>query len=572
MLLTQTIQKYPMVSILFAVLFIAVSILSLQLPFMYYSDDVLFHSAKIMAAKDGDFFTDPITGWESIYPPLFHIINGKIADIFSLSSFQTSRMLQVVQFLGCFLAAFFLFTIAIGLKEQAAFATLCLVLLFYAPTGKYWLLHNPYNYSLMFVITGAALLLWYAETSQLRFGISGAVFLGIGVDIWWFNVAPASGLAVGTLLKFISEHRLRSETKSLSLIALTFILVLSYNFWVFLQIRNSLPYYFDMFNTDHSKYNVSKALYDSISTFLLKGNQQFFGYLLPSALQSTNKIVLVYGYAATVYFYFIVLPFNYLLLYHSVKSTFTSYREKRFGHHQILLVAASITLLMSFLLYRPGSNVAYVDLAFVRRIQFYCFLFLFPAFVHVLFTKYEIGKKKKIKWVLVGSCSLMLLSSVVYRNEATINSPVSYGTKQLINYIRMIPNHANRRFFVSEYDNHRLSREIRFRSFLLKGNPIYFRVDKHHGDSIKMAYDGIIRQDINSEKLLREFNTEYAIVGKSSINISPVIGKKNENILSTRLLSYFRKNADTVFENKEWVIFKLAYPFESRTYHQGVTE
>ncbi|MGH8014608.1 MAG: hypothetical protein ACREBV_00255, partial [Candidatus Zixiibacteriota bacterium] len=197
------------------------------------------------------------------------------------------------------------------------------------------------------------------------------------------------------------------------------------------------------------------------------------------------------------------------------------------------------------------------DLSVSRRVQFYVFIFMLPGFLHILYAKFGIESKRILKWGLVITASLSMLYSVFYRNEIVPGNPRPVETTELVNFIKTIPNHANTRFFVTEFDNHQLVREVRYRSFLLRGNPIYFRQDKFQADSVFEAYNRIIECGPGAKQALREFDTRYAIIGKSSFNISPIKSKITENELSVKMIAYFNEHGNIVFDNKQWIVIKI---------------
>ena len=343
------IRTHPLTALLITALIAATALLSIQLPFLYYSDDIVFHAAKVMDARHGDFYTDPVTGFATAYPPLYHIILGTAARLFDMDSFQTSRTVQVVQFLGLFLSAFFLFGRALPRREQAALGALVLVLLMYAPTGRYWLLANPFNFSVMFVLAGITLLLNWYQSRRLAAGVIGVAILGIGIDIWWWNVFPAAGVAAGMLAALARERRLRQAVPALGLIGAVLVVVLAYNLWPLYQVRDILPNYRShMSETSHfSQHGLSRTVFDWGIDFLLKGNRQFFKYLYPAAFSSESRLVIAYGLVATIYFYLIVLPFNYLMLAFSVRQSVRTLRHRVTDIRLILGIAAAVTLLLS---------------------------------------------------------------------------------------------------------------------------------------------------------------------------------------------------------------------------------
>lgn len=536
---------------------VAAIVLSLQLPFLYYSDDIVFHAAKIQAAMDGDFFTDPITGFHSLYPPLFHVIAGSAANLLDLTSFQISRGVQLVQFLGLLASAFFLFSIVLCSPEKAALGTLLLVFTFYAPSGKYWLIHNPFNFSVMFTLAGVALLLSYLRTERLWQGLLGAFIAGIAVNIWWWNIIPVMGIVAGMLLTSYRQGESGCIRRRLVLPGLAFLFACGFTAWSLYEIRDVLPDYgYDMHAQSYAgQHGLGATFGNWVSHFLLKGNQQFFKYLYPAALDSSSRMVVVYGLVASVYYYLFVLPLNWFMIVVAARETVARRRLKRLGGRDLLVGAAVITFVLSIAaLFRTDPSV-------MRRIQFYCYIFVIPTFVVYLYRVSNLNIRRTFIGGVALICSLALLYSVVYRPGFTLSRPVSDATLETEQFIEALDNNADRRIFVTEFDNHRLAREVRYRSFLLRGNPIYFRQDKRQADSVEFAYQRIVERGDRAEKWLKEFGTEYAVIGKTAFNISPVASKTTANPLGAEMAVFFRSHSQPVLENEEWVVFRLVYPF-----------
>jgi hypothetical protein len=80
-------------------------------------------------------------------------------------------------------------------------------------------------------------------------------------------------------------------------------------------------------------------------------------------------------------------------------------------------------------------------------------------------------------------------------------------------------------------------------------------------DSIEAAYTRIIEGGPAAEDQLREFGTEFAIIGKTTALISPVMNQEGSDPAREAMTAYFRRYAEPVLENTEWVVFRLEYPF-----------
>ncbi len=548
------ISKYKYTILFFFVISCAVILLSVQIPFAYYSGDNVFHVAKISAAADGEFFTDPITGCQTIYPPYFHIIWGKITQIFGLNGFQVSRLIQAINFLGLFGAGFFLLMVIFKNTEKASLATLSIGLLIYAPTGKYIFLQSPYNFSLPFILGGIALLLLFYQTDRMKYAIPAALVLGWGINIWWWNIIPVGGILVGLIIVMLRENWRKLISSKFLITGLLIGMILCLNFWPLYKIREILPNYdYDMSKYSYAgKHTFIENITAWLGTFIFKGNQQFFKHLVPSVLGSSSTVVLLYGFVASIYYYLIVLPFNCLMIFLAAKGGLKSLREKYSGIEIILMCGAVSAFLLSVVaLYRTDQSV-------VRRIQFYAFLLPLPVFFRYVWTRFDpLVRRRRMTMAVALVFSLAIMFTVIYRFEPNINNNLPATRREVIQFINNIPNHAQTRIFLAENDTQILAREVRFRSFILSGHPTYFRQDERQADSVYNAYMMILSRTYQSLDRLAEFDTKYAIIGKSSVNLSPVINQISENSSPDRMIGYFKKVGSVVLENDDWVIFQL---------------
>jgi len=546
--------NYPVTTVFWGCLIIAGLILSIQLPFAYYSADNVFHTAKIMAAADGEITTDPITGFKGVYPPLFHTLFGFIAWLFGLSGFQVMRLVQVANFAGLHLAAWYLYRTIIGDREQSALAALCTTLLIYGPTGKYIFFQNPFNTSIIFCLLGTAWLIRYHQSSKFRYGVFGVIAFGIGVNIWWWNIFPLAGVMLG--IAYLAWRKSGPGTAMVRILGLLLPLavVLSYNLFVFLQIKDVLPNYdYDMTAYSYfGKHSFGQTILAWIGGFLLKGNQPFLKHLFPAAMSAESKVVLLYAFFASVHYYLIILPFNFAMLYFSSKKALAEIRARSNNAAIILFIAAVVTFLLSIIaLFRTDPSV-------LRRIQFHCFLFMMPGFMIFVFSRLGDSRGRIFKYGLTIIGAGVMLFTVVYRFSPDFDNPLPRETKEVVAWIESLPDHADTRIFTTGLDALILCREVRFRTFILdQYNPVYFRLDKTQADSIYNAYQSIVNTDNRAEFWLKTFDTRYAIIGKKAVNISPVMTKITENEKAGHMLSFFGDRGEMIFENSHWAVFDL---------------
>lgn len=75
----------PIIVLCLAVLFVA-PLTTLKVPIWHASADIAFHAAKVMHSSNGYLFHDPVTSYPSIYPPVYHMILGRVMHMSGLDN------------------------------------------------------------------------------------------------------------------------------------------------------------------------------------------------------------------------------------------------------------------------------------------------------------------------------------------------------------------------------------------------------------------------------------------------------------------------------------------------------
>jgi hypothetical protein len=544
-------RQYLLPIILIVTMVFAAIVLSIQLPFAYYSQDMVFHAAKILAAKDGEYFTEPVSGYKILYVSLFHFVWGNVARWLDLSAFQVTRTIQVLNFLTLLFSGYMLGRVLLKRNDLAVVSAFSLVLLIYSPTGKYVFLQIPYTFSLPIFLVGAACLLAFVESGSRRHGILGGCLLGVAITVWWWNVVPLAGLAAAYMYTLARGGIAKPSLRKSALALVGFGLPLLYNVWAFYEIRELLSA-----NTNAigergfaAGMTLIQTMTQWVATLTLKGNLPFMRYLLPGALHSGSWINIGYGIVSSVYFYLVVLPFNALMIFLSTKDAL--------GHRRspdlitILWIAGVVVLILSFVEAFLG------DPDVLGRIQFYVYVFMLPGFIRFASTRISPGlwRRWQVAICVVGALAALYLT--VYSNSLTLRAPISADTRQVIDFVERIPNHSEARLFLSSYDTRILAREVRFRGFVIEPNPIYYRVPIANADSIYQAYTLISNMDDRAETYLRYYRAQYAVIGKRNVSQSPDPSRLTENTCSGLLQTKFRQLGTVALENEEWLIIKL---------------
>ncbi len=213
----RTLKARVSVALLALTVTAAATLLALQRPFAFYSPDVSFHAAKLLRASHGEIFRDPVTGTPSIYPPAFHVLFGSLNRLLRLDPPHLAVLIEVVDFVGLMVAAFFLARAVIGDSGEAAVCTLCLPLLFYSPTGRHVLLVSPSNFALVLQLAGFAVVCTALRSGRDSVLAAGALLSGVAVNVVWYDAVPAVALLSTVAVERV--WRTRDPRRALPLLA-----------------------------------------------------------------------------------------------------------------------------------------------------------------------------------------------------------------------------------------------------------------------------------------------------------------------------------------------------------------
>lgn len=519
-------------------------LLLIQPPFWFYSSDISFHSAKILRAQHNEFFIDPVSGYKSIYPSLFHIVFGRIAGVFYLNSFQVVKMIVWLNFVGLFISFFCFSKIIIKDIDDSVVASLSLSLIFYAPTGKYILLANPSNFSFIFLILGISSALLYIQQKRFLFAAIGSTLLGVSINLWWFNIIPVACVASLVCILLLKEQSLRKEIWKVLCSVIILCTILSYNLWHYLKIRDILINYDTIFF--HGKgFFATESIVSKfrilIMTFLTKGNLQFKDRLFPYAsIFPVDDLESAHGLALSVHYYLIVLPFNVLLLIWSTRLFIRSYKVKEFWLYRFLFAVAILIVISSI------SILFVADLGQLRRVQFVTYILLLPLFFQgIRLSVVEPWKKILFHLIMVISI-LSLFFTVIHSRQIQIDSTLPLETKEVIEYINEIPEHENTRIFMLENDLELLIPFIRFRSFTLLSHPTGNWADPITGDRLHRDFQIIRNMDKNWYEVLRANQCRYLIFNTDQ-----------QSIEKQDLIEFYKVRGSIVFDNLKWLVIDI---------------
>ncbi len=269
---------------------INIALLYFQRIYDLISPDVAFHISKIICASRGSPFLDPVLGVNSVYPAYFHIIYGVVYKLHP--SIFTIKILWIAQY------ASFLIISALLFREvnKNIFPLLFFILpfLYYAPTGKYILLLNPFNFSLNFVLLALLMVVrgvkCRSQMKRRKYIYLSSIFSGVSSAIWWPNV----------LIWILVYYFLREEMRRLWLGGLlAFLAVFSSLFFVqMMLVRDMIHEYFHAPLArmgGEIRFNPRDAVVRWLTSVFLRGDVQFLSKLHLISTHQMIGVVLIFN-------------------------------------------------------------------------------------------------------------------------------------------------------------------------------------------------------------------------------------------------------------------------------------
>lgn len=552
---------------LFGALALSAAMLAVQQPFAYFASDNVFHFAKVMLATRGEFALDPVVDVPSLYPPLFAMIGALFSKLFGLSTFVFARLIQIIDFVGAMALVYVLCRVTLRDAELAAWGALAYPLLLFGPTGKYFFYPNPSNFGLLFLLGGVALALLHLRRPSLVRALTGGAALGLSTVIWWWYAIPLVGLAIGFAAHAaVSRYTLR-DFKAIAPIAAAALVPLLINLILVLQVQSDIggAAYSHSEHSSSAGLSVFESVRTWVVTFLLKGNQPFLKHLIPEVLSVNSSVRLLYGVVGSIYFYLIALPFNYALVWLSLRQAWTarvrSARDTatRSDFGTILSVAALTTLALSF------AATVLSNVATVRRIHFVCLILLLPGFIEWLRRHLPQSVRVSTRKLLPAAALALCAFTTVYSFAPQLTDPLSTETKDAARFIETALAEKPGRVFIRDFDARILYHETVFPSYVLYATEDANRVRRRAfgpagqalADSLYRAYTATLSCHGEWERELMATGARFAVVSSVKMNQSPVVSKESANPGGAELMACFRERYEIIYENAEWTIFAL---------------
>jgi hypothetical protein len=202
---------------------LALVVLAIIMPLFYYgtpyctsSPDICYVKAKVLHVMEGDIFADPVSGYDTLHPPLYHIFLG----FFKAFGLSLDTILMLVTIFNVSLLFVFTFKIIEYVYDRAVAFLTSLLLLFIVEYMGYTgiLLATSFYFSVSFYLCG--LWLYLKSEKSLRLSIMASVFWGLT-----FFISPVYVFLLG--LTFLYELLIARRYKRFLVMAAVFLVTIS---------------------------------------------------------------------------------------------------------------------------------------------------------------------------------------------------------------------------------------------------------------------------------------------------------------------------------------------------------
>jgi len=526
-----TIFRDEIYSIIFGLLiFCSTVILLIQPPFLFYSPDISYHAAKILRVMHGEFFTDPVSGFTSYYPPLFHILIGIGNNLIQFSPVDLIKGITILNLIGLLLL---IYLITYWYTNQRSLAAICAAgsgLTFYEFSMKYILLANPYNTALLFALFGISIVLLGLLKKNRGYLAAGIMFLVICSGMWYYNVILLFSTIL-TLLIVYTGSNTRMKEKSIPI-------------FLFFFLFSGIALFLDWISPAFVRWVSPVAtitpdiVYQTLISFICLGNERFLEMLNPYS-SDIQPIWIISPSVLFILFFGIIIPINVFFFGYPF---YVLYQKKdMFKHEDFFLLLLSIFILI----FSIGSHFIESDGSRIIRIQYISHLFFMILSISLLSRTTVQSTWKKVQIFIFSIGSILILLTVLHNPFGLVQSGPDADTQEIITYIDSIPDHEHTRIFMTDTTTCSLYEFVPFFSYTYHRR--YGVWDPSQGDnlsSIITSYDRIISFDPHWKEILRQDNTEFMIFDCIEGGLDYTLAEKyiNETI--------------PVWNNERWLVLK----------------
>ena len=160
------------------VLIILAPVIYYHAPWFANGADVFYAKAKLLQVQQGHLFTDPITGYDTFHPPLFHIVLYALTTT-GLSADSGLTLMTILQVILIFFFTYRIIKSSFN-AETALYTGLLTLFIFEFMGSRNILLASSFNFSIPFFLWGLSLYLKSGDSRKRIIAISflwGIAFL-----------------------------------------------------------------------------------------------------------------------------------------------------------------------------------------------------------------------------------------------------------------------------------------------------------------------------------------------------------------------------------------------------------
>ncbi|MCK5126857.1 MAG: glycosyltransferase family 39 protein [candidate division Zixibacteria bacterium] len=190
-------------------------VLYYHIPPYYFTPDILYVKAKLLAVMRGDIFSDPVTGFPTFHPPFYHMFLA-VLRFLGLSAEYLPLIVSIAN-VGATLVFVYLLTKRLFDKTTALFTALLLPFINQFLGPSYLFLATAFYFSVPIYLAG----LWVyvkEEKNSLSYVVTGLLW-GIA-----FIISPVYFFPIGLI--FLFELFWNKNPKNLALIVIPFLITL----------------------------------------------------------------------------------------------------------------------------------------------------------------------------------------------------------------------------------------------------------------------------------------------------------------------------------------------------------
>lgn len=184
-------------------------------PPYYFTPDVLYVKAKLMAVLRGDLFADPVTGFPTFHPPFYHLILAPFA-LMGISAETLTHIVPIFNVIGTLVLVYLIIKRFID-KTVALMTAILLPFINQYMGPGYLFLGTAFYFSIPVFLAG----LWMYVSLKRRIG----VMIGIGV-VWGiaFLISPVYFFVIG--LFFVYDAISKRDFVPLTALIVSFLVAL----------------------------------------------------------------------------------------------------------------------------------------------------------------------------------------------------------------------------------------------------------------------------------------------------------------------------------------------------------